>query len=99
MECSVKNGQVILTYEEDGSKWMFAGFLEKNGFHYMKLYPLEPGASWPSPDAEKFEVELSEDEYVLMLDELKENFPLENRVWVRPDPLQRRLDDFRVGTS
>lgn len=96
MECSVKNGQVILTYEEDSSQWMLAGFIEKYGSQYMRLYPIEPGATWPKPDAEANEVALSDEEYAWMLEGLKENFPLGERVWFRPDPLQRRLDDFKA---
>jgi hypothetical protein len=93
MEISKRNGRVILTYEEDGSEWLFTGFVEKSGYRYMRLLPIERSSTWPAIDAKEFAVELDDDDYTRMVEALNYHFPA-GRAWTSPDLHQATLDAF-----
>jgi hypothetical protein len=71
MELEYDGKQIIITYEEDGSKWLFMGFLRQVGKYYLIIAPF---ASTNQPEAaiQKYRVPLTREEYVQWKTEIVE---------------------------
>jgi hypothetical protein len=64
MEWDKDGKRMVMTYDMDGSKWVFRGFVEKDGEHYMILEPHEETlATDPNWDS-RYEVHLPEGDYI-----------------------------------
>lgn len=58
---------VIITFEEDGSKWRFMGIVKKGNDCYVKLVPHEQTVrKEPELAGREYEVKLSEGDYAAL---------------------------------
>ena len=94
MEISLVDTQIIFSYEEDGSKWIFWNFFRQVGKYYLLLIPFQY-ASKSLESAPKFRVPLTREEYVLIKTEIVEltNYPKHSKFKRRKEiPLDSFVD-------
>lgn len=70
MNFDLDGDRIVGTYDMDGSKWIFLGFSNKFGEHYMKLKPHEDTLRKDPNWSDRYEVHLPRSDYQIIHDHI-----------------------------